>query len=128
MTELEMLEQQLRTGNVPVLRLKVKENQVFTLTARTLLAACAKNPKHPHAKIYRSVAEGIPPDEELNVDRIDLEALLENKTVEVEYDQHMEFVDGQNQLVTTERKVFKGGTDAKDAGATSPAAVASPDN
>ena len=107
MTELEMLEQQLLTGNVPVQRLKVKENQVFTLTARALLAACDKNSNHPNAKVYRSVAEGVPPDEELNVDRIDLEALLSNKTVIIERDQAMQFVDGQNKLVTTERKVLQ---------------------
>lgn len=107
MTELEMLEHQLKTGNVPVERIKVQENQVFTLTARALLAACDKNSKHPHAQIYRSVATGLPPEEELNVDRVDLEALLMDKTVDVEIDQRMEFVDGQNKLVTTQRKVLK---------------------
>lgn len=108
MTELDMLEQQLKDGNVPTQRIVVKENQVFTVTARALLAACAKYPNHPHAKIYQSVAQGLPSEEELNVDRVDLEALLSGKEVSVEIDQRMEFVDGQNQLVTTERKVLKG--------------------
>ena len=108
MTDLEILEQRLQQGNVQVERIKVKENQVFSLTARELLAACKKNPDHPVAQVYSQAVKFLPPEEEVHVDRIDLEGLLANKQVALEVEQHMDVIDGVEKLVTTERKKLEG--------------------
>ncbi len=106
MDAIETVLQRLEKGNIPVQRMVVKENQVFTLTARELLAICAKNPNHPFAEIFRGAVTGCPPDEEHHVDRVDLEALIANKSVNIEIEQSAQFIDGVQKLITTERKVL----------------------
>lgn len=105
---IEAIIQRLEKGDVEVQRLRIKENQVFALTAGELLAVCNKYPTHPHADIYRGAVAGLPKDHEVNIDRVDLEALLSGKAVKIEEEQHAEFIDGVQKIVTTERKILDG--------------------
>lgn len=70
------------------------KNHKTSVTAEELRAACDANPDHPHAEVYRNAigdgdtkeghedATALPDGYILTVDSADLEALLENGSVE----------------------------------------------
>lgn len=78
----------------PVAAMKVKANAAFALTAGELRGACDQNPDHPHAAIFRKASRPFDDSHRLVVDRVDLEALLDDREV-----------------VTTEERVPHGNTD-----------------
>lgn len=122
---IEALVQRLENGNVPVQRIRVKENNIFALTAGELLAACRRNADHPVASVYIGSVGGLPPDHPVHVDRVDLEALLTDKDVVHESSQTVEWVAGEQKIVTTEGKKLgkpRGGKNAKTKPAGSPSA------
>lgn len=63
--------------------LSVRNNQTFKLTAGELLTACDTQPDHPNAVIFRKAVRNFPPTKDVVVERVDLEALLDDKEVEV---------------------------------------------
>lgn len=107
MDSIQSVLDRLEQGDVPVHRIHVKDGQTFTLKVKELLACCAKNPDHPHATVFRNAVAAHLPSDEVHVDRVDLEALLENKTVEIVSEQNVEIIDGGPKTVVTERKTKK---------------------
>lgn len=65
----------------PIQRVGVREEPTFRITAGELRAACEANPQHPVAAVYRKAAGNLHDDYPLAVERVDLEALLDNKSV-----------------------------------------------
>lgn len=55
----------------------------FKLTAAELRAVCDKNPTHPLATDKRKSVAGLPPTTEVVCDQPDIEAILDNKDVEL---------------------------------------------
>lgn len=95
MDTLETLKKKLsetpEEGASPVSNLEVHSNAVVDVTVRELLAACEANPDHEVAKVYKKAARRFrlpnnKPDLDapLHVDKVDLQALLDNKEVEIE--------------------------------------------
>jgi hypothetical protein len=74
--------------------IKVQRADLFKLTCRELAAVIQKNPKHPKAAEYRRAIAQCPPDEELHIEKIDLQALLENKAIDVTYEEGVSDVEG----------------------------------
>lgn len=108
METLDILEQRLQQGNVPVQRMKVKNDESFTLTGKELAAVAAKYPNHPCSIVFKQVADTCLPDEEVTVDRVDLEAALTNRKVKIVPSQSAQFIDGKQQIVVTETKYLEG--------------------
>jgi len=98
------LEAQLQDKNVPVQRIVTKNDEIFRCTAKQLRAAAAKNPSHPHAAIFQNAVIGIPDDQEVHVCKVDLLALMQDKTVRVETSQSNEIIGGRQVLSTIETK------------------------
>jgi hypothetical protein len=63
--------------------IKVQKGETFTLTCRELAAVIAKNPDHPVAQAYAKAVKKNPPDEPLIIEKIDLQAMIDNKEVEL---------------------------------------------
>lgn len=120
MDEIESVLARLEQGNIPVERITVKNDQTFSCTAGELLACCKKNPSHPSAIVFQQACGGLPPEHEVHVDRVDLEALLQNKTVKISRSQTAEFIGGKQQIVTTTTKTLEGGSNDSTKPASSP--------
>lgn len=71
------------TGQPPVQPLKVIEEPMFALSVQELRDAVATNPEHPNAEIFLRAVNGKHSTEVCYVERIDLEALLDNADVRV---------------------------------------------
>jgi hypothetical protein len=63
----------------------VLHNAKFSLTAGELREACKNCPdgNHPHVAVFRKAVAGLPDNQTVTVDRVDLEALLDDKDVEI---------------------------------------------
>jgi len=103
---LEQLTQRMEGAGIQVQRMKIKESQVFCLTARELLAACDKFNSHPHAKLFRDASANLPPEQEVCVDKVDLEAMLRGKTVTIQHDQEISTEGGRQIATPIERKIL----------------------
>lgn len=73
----------LEGEGVSVERMHVKEGELVELTKRELLRICAENPSHPHVEVYKRAVSGLLANEKIAVDRIDLDAIIQNKQVEI---------------------------------------------
>lgn len=72
-------------GDIPVSPLAVTEGEMFKLTHTELQAIVDKHPDHPIAKEYAAALLRSPSDEHpLVVERIHIEAIVDNKGVETE--------------------------------------------
>lgn len=56
----------------------VKEAGTISVSVSELAAAVEAHPDHPVAKVYKKAISGFPPEHRLAIERVDLEALLEN--------------------------------------------------
>lgn len=85
----------MQVHRIPVIKTMVQE----------LRAAITANPDHPVAVIYKAAIEKLPknvkPERVLNVEKPDLQALLDN--AEVITERAVEDVDGEARLVVTKR-------------------------
>lgn len=61
--------------------MKVEKLKPFRLTVAELRAAAASNPEHEKSIIFEKACKGKSPNDVIVVDRNDLTAVLENKTV-----------------------------------------------
>ena len=66
-------------GQVGVLH--VREGQMIEVTVREISAAIKANPDHPKAKDMALGIRGLPANQKLTVEQVDLEAILKNKQV-----------------------------------------------
>jgi len=62
--------------------LKVRDAKTFKLTAGELRKAIEANPEHPKSKAFTKAVRGIPAVKEIIIERVDLEALLDDKEVD----------------------------------------------
>jgi hypothetical protein len=62
--------------------LAVHRAAMFELTAGELRSACDENTSHPLADTFRKAVNGMPGPKLVTVERIDIQALLEDKLVE----------------------------------------------
>jgi hypothetical protein len=85
-TTVEQLRVRLKERRRPqAKKLKLAKRQVSTVsvTVDELVAAIEANPTHPVAEVYALSTEGFPGDRELAVEKPDLEALLDDRRVEI---------------------------------------------
>lgn len=85
--------------------LVVKRDRLFELTVQELRDTCELNPDHPLASVKKKSVAGMPYNAKVVVDRVDIEAILENKEVNVSRTTE---TDTDGVKVTVERKVLGG--------------------
>ena len=94
------------SGPTKIQPMMVREAATFKLTAGELLAACKECPDHPNAAIFTKAAEGMPPNNSVVIERLDLEAMLNGQ--EVETYTTVEPVEGTKEQARVVRKRLKG--------------------
>lgn len=63
--------------------IRIYTSETFSMKAGELAAVIESNPEHPVAQAYRRAASMLPAEQELAVERIDLEALLDDRIVHI---------------------------------------------
>lgn len=74
--------------------IKLNKAEMFPITCRELAAVIKKNPNHPSALAYTKAVQSNPMDEDLLIERVDLQALLDNREVVVTTRTEMTDVEG----------------------------------
>jgi len=82
------------TSGKPVQPLKVNRIPKFKLTVGELKQVAKQNLDHPNSKVFLSAVRGQTDDKEMVVDRVDIEALLDDRNVLIET--RIEPVSGEN--------------------------------
>jgi len=72
------------TSGKPVQPLKVNRIPKFKLTVSELKQVSKQNLDHPNAKVFLQAVRGFADDKEITVDRVDIEALLDDRNVIME--------------------------------------------
>lgn len=79
------LRERMKDGSdeAPISPLLVKKERYVALTAQEMREVLEKRPEHPIAKVYANAVRGVVNSKVLYVDKVDMEAMLDNKEVEV---------------------------------------------
>lgn len=77
------LERLDKTGKEkPIAPMVVRETPMISVTLDELRSACQANPDHPKARDFMDAIRKAPPGKDVLIERIDLQALLDNKDVQ----------------------------------------------
>jgi len=87
--------------NAPLPGIAFRMEPMIQVTAGRLKVAVENNPSHPVAAAYRKSTRNVPDGLKLNVGRVDLQCLLENRIVVVE--ESKQEIRGKLRTVTTKK-------------------------
>ncbi len=90
-----------KTNRVEIEPLKVNRARHFKTDASTLRAAIEANPTHPVALAFTKGVRGLPDNKVVTVEHVDLEALLDDKNVELN-EEEIE-IDGDRHIAQVKR-------------------------